>query len=510
MSTTATTNNPPPPAASSRAGDVVAAPLLDYRHAPPVSVPTEFDRDLDAERVRWIRKRFLWFCAINILIQLAFFIGFASDMHVAPPLAKFFNVLDLIVVVGGYAAAFVFVVRRRQSMTLAGLLKLGLAITALLPSLSILFTRLDISLNAASWHTMIPDVPPGTAWAVMSPWSILMWFTIACLFIPWTARECLRPAAVILVANALLVMGDVAFTIDKPMPRAIALFHLVVSPLSFLPGLLICWWRFSRFRKRFQLTFESTSYRRLQTELAGARRIHESTLPPPKLHASGPVRLAYVYEPMRQIGGDILYVHPPDQSAATRLSVVLIDVNGHGFGAALMANRVIGEVQRLFAENPDAAPHEILAALNRYVRLTLARDSVFATALCLRVDATAGTLEYANGGHPPAFLRRAADGSVTRLDPDTYLLGVHDGDDYCADCVRLAFAPGDALLAYTDGATEARDPAGQMLTIGGLTHLFTQLNSPPDRWPAMLLNQVLTHRRAPAQDDTLLVSVYRA
>jgi sigma-B regulation protein RsbU (phosphoserine phosphatase) len=212
---------------------------------------------------------------------------------------------------------------------------------------------------------------------------------------------------------------------------------------------------------------------------------------------------------MRQIGGDILYVHPPDQSGADRVSVVLIDVNGHGFGAALMANRVIGEVQRLFAEDPDAAPHQILAALNRYVRLTLARDSVFATALCLRADATAGTLEYANGGHPPAFLRRA-DGSVTRLDPETYLLGVHDGDDYCPDCRRCPFDPGDALLAYTDGATEARDPAGQMLTIAGLTHLFNQLDSPPDRWPATLLNQVLTHRRAPAQDDTMMVSLYRA
>jgi serine phosphatase RsbU (regulator of sigma subunit) len=495
--TTTTTTAPSPP-----------APLLDYRRALVDVAPSEFDRDLESTRTRWIRKRFLWFCAINVCIQIGVFVAFANDVHVAPPLAKFFNVVDVVLVVGGYSAAFVYVLRWRLS--LAALLRLGLYITAILPSLSIVLTRIDVSLNRASWDFYGGDLAPGAVWALMSPWSIFLWFTIACLLIPWTTREALRPAAVILLANAMLVTGDLIFSIKEPPARLLSIAHLAVSPVSFLPGLFICWWRFSRFRKRFKLTFESSSFHRLQHELAGARRIHESTLPPPHLHVSGPLRLAYVYEPMRQIGGDILYVHPPDQAAAPRISVVLIDVNGHGFGAALMANRVIGETQRLFAEKPDAAPHEILTALNRYVRLTLARDSVFATALCLRADSVSGTLEYANGGHPPAFLRRAADGSVTRLDPDTYLLGVHDGDDYCPECQRCAFEPGDALLAYTDGATEARDPAGQMLTIAGLTHLFRQLDTTPDRWPATLLNQVMAHRRAPADDDTLLVSLYRA
>ena len=45
-----------------------------------------------------------------------------------------------------------------------------------------------------------------------------------------------------------------------------------------------------------------------------------------------------------------------------------------------MANRVIGEIERLFAEHPDAGPHEMLTALNRYVRLTMAKSAVYATA----------------------------------------------------------------------------------------------------------------------------------
>jgi serine phosphatase RsbU (regulator of sigma subunit) len=315
---------------------------------------------------------------------------------------------------------------------------------------------------------------------------------------------------VLLTANALVILADLIFTIRQPMGRYLALACLAASPVFVVPGLLFRWWRFSRFRKFFPVVFESSGYRKLQTELAGARRLHESCLPPPHLHANGPARLAYAYEPMRQIGGDILYVHPPDRADAPRLSLVLIDVNGHGIAAALMANRLIGETQRLFAEDPDACPHQVLCALNRYVRLTMARDGIYATALVARLDTNTGTLEYANGGHPPAFLRRAG-GALERLDSGTYLLGCHDGDDYCPDCHTKPFEPGDALLAYTDGATEARNAAGEMITIPGLEHLLTQLATAqtPDRWPPALLHLVVNHRRAPAADDTLLVSLYR-
>jgi serine phosphatase RsbU (regulator of sigma subunit) len=497
MSTTTTTPATAPP------------PLLDYRSA-PAGAPSEFDLELASERTRWIRRRFLWFCGINILITLGLLGVLARNIAASPPLARWLNVVDFTILLCAYGGAMAYVWRRRQ-FPLADLLRLGLWLTAILPLVSIVFTRLDMTLNRGGYDDLGGRFSPGALWAMTAPWSIFVDYTIACLFIPWTMREALRPAAVLLVANALIVTGDLIFSIRQPGARLISVACLAASPLSILPGLLICWWRFSRFRKRFRLTFESLGYRKLQTELAGARRLHESSLPPANLHTSGPVRLAYAYEPMRQIGGDILYVHPTDPPDAARVSVVLIDVNGHGIAAALMANRVIGETQRLFAENPDASPDQILCALNRYVRLTMAKDSVFATALVLRVDAVAGTLEYANGGHPPALLRRAGEGEWVRLNPDTYLLGVHDGEDYCPDCHRLAFGPGDALLAYTDGATEARNPSGEMLTMGGLQGLLAQLAgvTPPERWPQALLHLVVTHRRAPAADDTLLVSVLR-
>ena len=109
---------------------------------------------------------------------------------------------------------------------------------------------------------------------------------------------------------------------------------------------------------------------------------------------------------------------------------------------------------------------------------------------------------------PPAFLCKA-DKTIARLDADTYLLGVFEGDDYCPACKTVPFHAGDALLAYTDGATEARNLSGEMLNVTGLLERLGQFDGAPARWPQSLLYQIVNHRRGPAEDDTLLVSLYR-
>jgi sigma-B regulation protein RsbU (phosphoserine phosphatase) len=150
----------------------------------------------------------------------------------------------------------------------------------------------------------------------------------------------------------------------------------------------------------------------------------------------------------------------------------------------------------------------MLTALNRYVRLTMAKSAVYATALCIRIDSRKNTLEYASGGHPPAFLRKA-DRTITKLQAGTYLLGVFEGEDYCPECKTVAFDPGDALLAYTDGASEARNLNGEMFNVEGLQARLAELGGMAARWPAALLHQIVGYRRGPAEDDTLLVAIYR-
>ena len=94
---------------------------------------------------------------------------------------------------------------------------------------------------------------------------------------------------------------------------------------------------------------------------------------------------------------------------------------------------------------------------------------------------------------------------------------IHDDDEVMAfhdirpqAPVHFLIVPKAHIVNLYDAQGAHQAALGKMLTIAGLTHLFNQLDSPPDRWPATLLNQVLTHRRAPAQDDTMMVSLYRA
>jgi sigma-B regulation protein RsbU (phosphoserine phosphatase) len=213
---------------------------------------------------------------------------------------------------------------------------------------------------------------------------------------------------------------------------------------------------------------------------------------------------------MRQIGGDLLFVHHPPGNDAI-LSAVVLDVTGHGIRAALTVNRLLGELERLFAESPDARPEEILRGLNRYVALTLSRHTIFATAFVARVDAASGELRWASGGHPTAFVRRAANGQVLQpLESTAALLGVIAADEYDVVGYTTTLSDGDVLIAYTDGVCEACDLAGTQLGTNGTHRLIVQAcarQPDPAQWPCAILRGVLGYRGTPVEDDTLIVAI---
>jgi serine phosphatase RsbU (regulator of sigma subunit) len=191
------------------------------------------------------------------------------------------------------------------------------------------------------------------------------------------------------------------------------------------------------------------------------------------------------------------------------VSVVLLDVTGHGIPAALTVNRLHGEMERVFAENPEIAPGEVLRLLNRYVHLTLATHSIYVTAMCVRVDPGRSLIEYASGGHPPAFIR-AVDGTIEELTSTAFVLGACPAEAFDAGERELRFGPGDTLIAYTDGAIEATAEDGRMLRIEGLRRLVASVNSQrPDDWPIRLREQVAAYRDGPPADDTLFLTLHR-
>lgn len=334
--------------------------------------------------------------------------------------------------------------------------------------------------------------------------TIFVTHVFACLFLPWTPRESLKPIIPLLGLNALISL----WFIDV-IPLAVIL-SILLSPLVAVPGMLICLWRNSRFRERFTVSMLKGRYGEMKQELSSARQIHESLFPGPM--TEGPVRFDYRYEPMRQIGGDYLFARsvPATQHGAQPiLHMTIIDVTGHGIGAALTVNRLYGEIARQLGEDPTITPGQILTGLNNYLHHTLATHSVYATAVCLRFDPNTSALTWASAGHPPAFLR-TVDGRLERLDSTTLVLGACRGDDFHHHEESTRFHPGDMLLLYTDGAIESRNQHGRMLGLAGLESLLASSRpSVEGGYADAILRRVDEYRFGPPQDDTLIVEVWR-
>lgn len=331
-------------------------------------------------------------------------------------------------------------------------------------------------------------------------------FTIATCFLPWTVKQALLVAGSVLGINAICKLTPIengTFTIPR-------FFALLFTSIFVLPGIFIAWYRSSSRLRESQFYFLQRRYGEVRRELTDARRIHEAMFPAPK--TTGDVCFTYRYQPMRQIGGDYLHINhcPNDDGSDETLSVVVLDVTGHGIPAALTVNRLYGELARLYAEDPFIEPGDVLALLNRYVRLTMASHSVFVTGLVVKIDPSKHTMVYANAGHPPAFHIRA-DGSIDQLDSTTFLLGAVDDETFDSTTEMVNFATGDRFIAYTDGATEARDGQGKMLGIRGMQGILASSTFQAEGgWPATLLGHVDEFRHGPPDDDTLVIEIYRS
>ncbi|MGD9691694.1 MAG: PP2C family protein-serine/threonine phosphatase [Phycisphaerales bacterium] len=495
------------------------------------TITAEFREEFELERERFLRKRFFWYAVVVIVIGALglianglplFNIGVRVSGDDPEQMARTLRLIRLnaassvttgLLGVIAYGAALAHTRRhllpRGKMLRLVAGLILFNGVLAL--GLSAVITEIGTRLTAEVGDG---EVMPRNVAGFIGLWSIFVTHFFACLFLPWTPKESIKPVVPLLVLNAIL-------TLIYASGWVAPVLTITFSPLVAAPGAAIVWWRHSRLHQRVHYGALRRRYGEMRQELTDARRIHEALFPEPV--EDGPLRMIYRYQPMRQIGGDYLFSRfsPSPHGPQPRLSVVIVDVTGHGIPAALTVNRLHGELERLFAEDPDASPGEILESLNRYVHLTLATHSVYVTAVCVRVDPNApfprstdayakGVIEWASGGHPPAFLR-SIDGAIERLDSTTFVLGACHGDDFQHEQQIRPFGPGDALIAYTDGATEARDREGRMLRVEGMQRIVASVHHASDNGclADAILGAVEQHRFGPPADDTLIVEILR-
>jgi len=474
-----------------------------------LSVTTEFHAEFEAEREQWLRNRLVWYCGFMVAIALVplLFSVFTLDSLSAAISRSFLTSVGVrssqALFFGG---AFVYAATRRRDLSRQRVLRIVNVCIIALGLLSLLV----VPLIASGIDVLVNDetaqgvrVGHGAAWAFL----LFVTHLSASLFIPWTPKECVRPMIPLLALATVVTLVAPLFS-DDTFPAAV--FSAIMTWTIMLPGLVVAWLRHSRYRSRFHMRALTGRYGAIKRELLDARRIHESIFPPQILE--GPVRFAYRYEPMLQLGGDFVFLHPRhgDPSGGP-VSVALIDVTGHGIAAALTVNRLDGELARLYAERPGIEPGEVIEALNSYIHLTLAEHSVYATAFCARVDLEAGELAWANAGHPPGMLRDAA-GRIEELISTTFVLGAAAPGDYDARQESRRFGAGDALLLYTDGAFEARGQDGSMFTLNGLRKTLVRsaaVAAGRGGLAERLLEAVDEFRAGPPTDDTLILEISR-
>jgi len=213
---------------------------------------------------------------------------------------------------------------------------------------------------------------------------------------------------------------------------------------------------------------------RLRQELLLAREIQQQFLPKDFAAGGGRYELYARVHPAREVSGDLYDFFPlPDG----RLAFFLGDVSGKGMPAALFMIAV-RTLSRHLA--PSArGPAEMLRLLNQ----ALVADNPTALYVTLAhgmYDAEDGTLLLASGGHPPPLLRRA-DGTVEPVPVKPAVMLGYPTLELRVEDVRLRLAPGETLVLYTDGFTEAFAPDRK--TMFGLERLREVLGGPRTALP---------------------------
>ncbi len=240
---------------------------------------------------------------------------------------------------------------------------------------------------------------------------------------------------------------------------------------------------------------------RLEQEINIARDIQQALLPRdfreyPHLAVTG------FNLPCLAVGGDYFDVFPLSDG---RTAFLIADVSGKGLGAAILTTMLQGALSGMTL---GINPASVFNHVNRFL-CDHSEVGRYATMFFGILDQE-GHLEFINAGHPsPILIRRGvAEEAFTE---GSYPVGLVPEAEYTAVCLKLE--PGDTLVLFSDGVTEAVDPDEQMFGIARLKELLTgQLECPLELLQKCVLEAVENFARGAHQADdlTLLIVRYRA
>lgn len=224
----------------------------------------------------------------------------------------------------------------------------------------------------------------------------------------------------------------------------------------------------------------------LEEELSVASKIHRKLLPQDIPVIEG-FDVAVKAEASRMVGGD--YYDFLKTSNGDRTRIIIADSMGKGIPGGLLMSNLQGAL-RVLSEMTDCSA-TLLTDLNQWICHNIPMTK-FISLFCIELPSpseTDATITYTNAGHPPPILLRN-NGEIQLLQAAGIVLGVHESSAYASADIEIE--PGDMLLMYTDGVTEAQNQQGEMFDE---ERLLEFVKSHAEQDPESLLDDLVSEIR---------------
>ncbi|HVN75519.1 MAG TPA: SpoIIE family protein phosphatase [Thermoanaerobaculaceae bacterium] len=251
---------------------------------------------------------------------------------------------------------------------------------------------------------------------------------------------------------------------------------------------------------RFCLDHLTESEQRdLERDLQTAARVQRGLLPSPELAGSG-WEAHFHWEPAGLVSGDWYDLIRKDGG---ELFFMFGDVSGKGVAAALLMSHLHATFRALVAAESTVA--QLVERANRVFRESTL-SPYFATLVCGRAGRD-GAVEICNAGHCPPLVVGA--GGITAVDPTGLPVGTFYSTAYASRTLTLG--PGDSLVLYTDGLTEARNRADAEYGVQRLTRTLARTHglAPRDLVVTCLEDLAAHMDGAPRRDDLTVMALRR-
>jgi serine phosphatase RsbU (regulator of sigma subunit) len=217
---------------------------------------------------------------------------------------------------------------------------------------------------------------------------------------------------------------------------------------------------------------------------------------PPLTFAVDGTMVTAVLEPCYDVGGDAFdYASNGDV-----LHVALFDTVGHGISASALTTLALNTYRN--ARRSGLSLIDTCRSLDKWIRAQY--PGAFVTALLAELDMVTGTYRRISAGHPAELVLRGGRRLAQLPTPNTLPLGLGNMLARLPRVVEQALEPGDTIVVYTDGITEARDASGSLFGVDRLSGFFLdalRADTPAPEMMRRLIHTIVSYEDGELRDD---------